>query len=306
MVDISVNLCGLGLDNPIIPASGTFGFGYEFASIYDINILGSISIKGTTLNARYGNDLPRIAETSEGMLNCVGLQNPGARDVVKNELVRLSEKYNKKIIANVSGFSIDEYVECSKILASSETVGIIELNVSCPNVKNGGMAFGIDPKMVYNVVSNVKKNINKPLVVKLSPNAEKIIEISKSAESAGADGLCLVNTLLGMRIDTKNKRPVLSNTFGGLSGPAIFPIALRIVYQVYKEVNIPIIACGGVNSVDRVIEMMEAGATAVEIGSENLVNPMICKEIIEDLPNYLNKININNITDIIGAANEKR
>lgn len=302
MVDLKVNLSGWELDNPIIPASGTFGFGKEFSKFYDINMLGTFSFKGTTLNPRFGNPTPRIAECSFGMINSVGLQNPGVDHVIEHELVELKEYFNKKVIANVSGFSIDEYVTVCQKLDVQDVVGILEVNVSCPNVHNGGMAFGTDPKNVYEVVKEVKKVTTKPVYVKLSPNVTDIVTIAKSAEDAGADGISLINTMLGMRIDLKTKKPVIANKMGGFSGSAIFPVAVRMVYQVYENVKIPIIGMGGVATAEDVIEMMLAGASAVQVGAQNLVNPFACKEIIENLPKVMEKYKINSLKDIIGGA----
>lgn len=302
MVDLKVNLCGLELDNPIIPASGTFGYGYEFAELYDINILGSFSFKGTTLNERFGNPTPRIAECECGMINSVGLQNPGVEAVVKDELPKLKKCFNKKVIANVGGFSIEEYTKVSEILDKEEQVGIIEVNISCPNVHNGGMSFGTDPKMAYEVTKAVKNHVTKPVFIKLSPNVTDITEIAKACEAAGADGISLINTLLGMRIDLKTKKCIIKNKMGGFSGPAIFPVALRMVYQVYEAVKIPIIGMGGVSSAENALEMMLAGASAVQIGAANLVNPYIAKEIIEELPKAAQKYKINSLKDIIGGA----
>lgn len=302
MVDLKVNLSGWELDNPVIPASGTFGFGKEFSKFYDINMLGTFSFKGTTLNARFGNPTPRIAECTAGMINSVGLQNPGVDHVIEHELKELKEYFNKKVIANVSGFSIDEYVTVCQKLDAQDVVGILEVNVSCPNVHNGGMAFGTDPKNVYDVVKAVKKVTTKPVYVKLSPNVTDIVSIAKSAEDAGADGLSLINTMLGMRIDLKSKKPVIANKMGGFSGSAIFPVAVRMVYQVYQNVNIPIIGMGGVATSEDVIEMMLAGASAVQVGAQNLVNPYACKEIIENLPKVMEKYKINSLKDIIGGA----
>lgn len=302
MVDLKVNLCGLELDNPIIPASGTFGYGYEFAELYDINILGSFSFKGTTLNERFGNPTPRIAECESGMINSVGLQNPGVEAVVKDELPKLKKCFNKKVIANVGGFSIEEYTKVSEILDKEEQVGIIEVNISCPNVHNGGMSFGTDPKMAYEVTKAVKNVVKKPVFIKLSPNVTDITEIARACEAAGADGISLINTLLGMRIDLKTKKCVIKNKMGGFSGPAIFPVALRMVYQVYEAVKIPIIGMGGVSSAENALEMMLAGASAVQIGAANLVNPYIAKEIIEELPKAAQKYKINSLKDIIGGA----
>lgn len=302
MVDTSVCLSGLTLDNPVIPCSGTFGFGYEFADLYDINILGSISVKGTTREPRYGNDTPRIAECTGGMLNAVGLQNPGVDRVVSEELPKLAAVYHKPVIANISGFSLDEYVECCEKISAAPNVGIIELNISCPNVHNGGMAFGTSADSAQAVTAAVRKATDKPLYVKLSPNVTDITEIAKACEAAGADGLSLINTLLGMRIDVKSRKPVLANTTGGFSGPAIFPVAVRMVWQVYNAVKVPIIGMGGIRTARDVIEMMLAGAAAVQVGSENLVNPFACKEIIEALPIEMEKLNIETLSDITGGA----
>ena len=302
MVDLSTHLGGLKLDNPIIPASGTFGFGYEFAKLYDINILGSFSFKGTTKDARFGNDLPRIAECESGMINSVGLQNPGIEKVISEELPKLKECFNKPVVANISGFSIDEYVYCCEKIDKEEQVGIIEVNVSCPNVHNGGMAFGTKCENVYEVTKAVKAVTTKPVYIKLSPNVTDIVSIAKAAEEGGADGLSLINTLLGMRIDLKTKKPVIANKMGGFSGRAIFPVAVRMVYQVYDAVKIPIIGMGGVSSARDVIEMMLAGASAVQVGAENLVNPYACKEIIEELPSVMKEYGIEKLSDIIGGA----
>lgn len=302
MVNTKVNLSGIELDNPIIPASGTFGFGYEFAEIYDINILGSLSFKGTTKEARFGNPLPRIAECENGMINSVGLQNPGIDKVISEELPKLKQCFNKPIIANISGFSIDEYVDCCKKIDKDEQVAIIEINISCPNVHNGGMSFGTSPESAYEVTKAVKAVTTKPVYIKLSPNVTDIVAIAKACEEAGADGLSLINTLMGMRIDLKTKKPVIANKMGGFSGGAIFPVALRMVYQVYEAVKIPIIGIGGITTAEDVIEMMLAGSTAVQIGSANLLNPFACKDIIEDLPRVMKKYNIKNLKDIIGGA----
>ncbi len=302
MVDTKVNLSGLCLDNPIIPASGTFGYGYEFAEIYDINILGSFSFKGTTLEPRFGNPTPRIAECYSGMINSVGLQNPGVEKVIEEELPKLKECFNKKVIANVGGFSIEEYATVCEKLDKEEQVGLLEVNISCPNVHNGGMSFGTDPKMAYEVTKKVKEVTTKPVYIKLSPNVTDITAIAKACEEGGADGISLINTLLGMRIDIGQRKCVIANKMGGFSGSAIFPVAVRMVYQVYEAVKIPIIGMGGVSSAKDVIEMMLAGATAVQIGAANLVNPCICKEIIEDLPKQMEKYNINSLESIIGGA----
>ncbi len=300
--DLSVELCGLTLDNPVVPASGTFGFGEEFNDFYDINILGSFSFKGTTREARFGNPTPRIAECERGMINAVGLQNPGI-DVVIDELIpRMSQYYHKPVIANISGFSIEEYVECCAKIDKVEQVGIIEVNVSCPNVKHGGMSFGTSPEAAAEVTRAVKAVTTKPVFIKLSPNVTDIVSIAKACEKAGADGICLINTMLGMRIDTTRRRPVIANTMGGFSGPAIFPIAVRMVYQVAQACSIPVMGCGGVASASDVIEMMMAGATAVQVGAQNLVNPYACKEIIEELPKEMKRLGITKLSDIIGIV----
>ncbi len=302
MVDLRVNLGGLELSNPIIPASGTFGFGYEFANIYDINILGSISLKGTTKDPRFGNPLPRIAECREGMINSVGLQNPGVEKVILEELPRLKACFNKKAIANVGGFSLEEYgYNCEKLGACDE-IGIIEVNISCPNVHCGGMSFGTDPKNAAEVTRLAKKVTDKPVFIKLSPNVTDIVEIAKACEDAGADGLTLINTLMGMKIDLKTRKPVLKNKKGGFSGAAIFPVAIRMIYDVYEAVKIPIMGVGGVANAENVIEMMMAGATAVQVGAANLNEPYACKQIIEELPVLCKKYNIENLRDIIGGA----
>lgn len=300
--DMSVVLSGVRLDNPVIPASGCFGYGYGMAEFYDINVLGSISFKGTTRDARYGNPLPRVAECREGMINAVGLQNPGIDAVIAEELPKMREKFHKPIIANISGFSIDEYVECCQKIDAQPQVEIIELNVSCPNVHGGGMSFGTSPESVAEVVRAVKKVITKPLYVKLSPNVTDIVAIAKAAEAAGADGICLINTLLGMRINTLTRRAVIANKMGGFSGAAVFPVAVRMVYQVAKACSIPVIGCGGVESASDVIEMMMAGATAVEVGAANLRNPYASKEIIEALPKEMERLGIEKLTDIIGIV----
>lgn len=299
---LSVNLCGEELDNPIIPASGTFGYGYEFAELYDINCLGTFSFKGTTKEPRFGNPTPRIAECTAGMINAVGLQNPGVDKVISEELPKLKKCFNKKVMANVSGFSVDEYAYTCERLDSQEQVGWLEVNVSCPNVHGGGMSFGTDPRAAAEVTKSVKAVTKKPVIIKLSPNVTDIVSIAKACEDAGADGISLINTLLGMRIDLRTKKPVIANTMGGFSGSAIFPVALRMVYQVSSAVNIPVIGMGGVSSAEDVIEMMLAGATAVEIGAANLVDPFICKKIVEALPAAADKYNINELKDIIGGA----
>lgn len=299
---LSVNLCGEELDNPVIPASGTFGYGYEFAELYDINCLGTFSFKGTTKEPRFGNPTPRIAECTAGMINAVGLQNPGVDKVISEELPKLRKYFGKKVMANVSGFSVDEYAYTCEKLDSQEQVGWLEVNVSCPNVHGGGMSFGTDPKAAAEVTKAVKAVTKKPVIIKLSPNVTDIVSIAKACEDAGADGISLINTLLGMRIDLRAKKPVIANTMGGFSGSAIFPVALRMVYQVSSAVNIPVVGMGGVSSAEDVIEMMLAGATAVEIGAANLVDPFICKKIVEALPAAADKYNINELKDIIGGA----
>ncbi len=304
MVKTNVNLCGIELSNPIIPASGTFGFGYEFAELYDINVLGTFSFKGTTLHPRFGNPTPRIAECTAGMINAVGLQNPGVEQVIATELPKLKQCFHKPVMANISGFSLEEYAETCRQIDAQEQVGWLEVNVSCPNVHGGGMSFGTDPKMAAEVTKAVKAVTTKPVIIKLSPNVTNIAEIAKACEEAGADGISLINTLLGMRIDLKTKKPVIANKMGGFSGSAIFPVALRMVYQVYEAVSIPIVGMGGISSAKDVIEMMLSGATAVEIGAANLVNPFVCKEIIEQLPVVMEQYGIDNLTDIIGGAHE--
>ena len=302
MVNTKVNLLGIEIDNPIIPASGTYGFGYEFAELYDINILGTFSFKGTTKEPRFGNPTPRIAECTAGMINSVGLQNPGVEKVISEELPKLAKVFNKPVMANVSGFSVEEYAYTCEKINACEQVGWIEVNVSCPNVHNGGMSFGTEPSAVEKVVKAVKAVTTKPIIIKLSPNVTDIVSIAKAAEAAGADGISLINTLLGMRIDIKRRQPVIANKMGGFSGSAIFPVAVRMVYQVYDAVKIPIIGMGGVSTAKDVIEMMMAGATAVQVGAANLVDPFACKTIIEDLPKELAKLNINDINEIIGGA----
>lgn len=302
MVNTKVSLSGLELDNPVIPASGTFGFGYEFAELYDINILGSFSFKGTTREPRFGNPTPRIAECPNGMINSVGLQNPGIDKVISEELPKLKKCFNKKVIANISGFSVDEYAYCCERIDKEEQVGLIEVNVSCPNVHNGGMAFGTSAKAAAEVTKAVKAVTTKPVYIKLSPNVTDIVEIAKACEDAGADGISMINTLLGMRIDLRTKKPVIANKMGGFSGAAIFSVALRMVYQVYEAVKVPIIGMGGVSSADDVIEMMLAGATAVQVGAANLVEPYACKNIIEELPKTMEKYKIDDLTSIIGGA----
>ena len=299
---LSVNLCGVELDNPVIPASGTFGYGYEFNELYDINILGTFSFKGTTLEERFGNPTPRIAECKSGMINAVGLQNPGVNRVISEELPRLKECFFKPVMANISGFSIEEYVQTCALLDKCEQVGWLEVNISCPNVHGGGMAFGTSAEMAAKVTSAVKKVTTKPVIIKLSPNVTDIVSIAKACEDAGADGISLINTMLGMRIDLKNKRPVIANKMGGYSGDGIFPVALRMVYQVANAVKIPVIGMGGVSRAEDVLEMMYAGATAVQIGAANLINPFTCKQIIEELPVVMEKYGIKNIKDIIGVV----
>ena len=302
MVKTAVTLSGIRLENPVIPASGTFGFGYEFAQWYDINCLGAISVKGTTREPRFGNPAPRIAETEGGMLNAVGLQNPGIDKVLAEELPRLRELYTKPIIHNISGFSMDEYVECCAKADASPHTDLIEVNVSCPNVHHGGMSFGTDPNMVYDVTRAVKAVCKKPVYLKLSPNVTDIVSIAKACAEGGADGLSLINTLMGMRIDLKRRAPILANTTGGLSGPAVFPVALRMVWQVYEAVDLPIIGMGGVSSAEDVVEMMLAGATAVQVGAANLTDPMACKRIIDDLPGVLERLGVQDINELIGGA----
>lgn len=302
MVNTSVQLSSLHLDNPVIPASGTFGFGYEFAELYDINILGSISLKGTTREPRFGNPTPRIAECTAGLINSVGLQNPGIDQVIEYEIPKLSKCYSKPVIANISGFSIDEYVECCAKADNVDKIGMIELNISCPNVHNGGMSFGTSCQSAYEVTKAVREVTKKPLFVKLTPNAPNIAEIAAACEKAGADGISLINTLLGMRIDLRTRKPVIANVKGGFSGPAVFPVALRMVYEVYEAVDIPIMGMGGVSSAADVIEMMLAGASAVQVGAANLKDPYACKNIIEELPKEMEKLGIENLSDIIGGA----
>ena len=302
MVDTKVTLSGIGLDNPVIPASGTFGYGYEFAELYDINCLGTFSFKGTTREARFGNPTPRIAECTQGLINAVGLQNPGVEAVIREELPKLKQCFHKKVMANVSGFSIEDYAHTCALLDREDQVGWLEVNISCPNVHNGGMAFGVSPQAAAEVTAAVKEVTSKPVYMKLSPNVTDIAAIAKACEAAGADGISLINTLLGMRIDLKTKRPVIANTMGGFSGPAIFPVALRMVYQVYEAVDIPVIGMGGVSSAEDVIEMMLAGATAVEVGAANLVNPYACRDIVAALPAAMEKYGIANLSDIIGKA----
>lgn len=304
MADTRVTLCGIPLDNPVIPASGTFGYGWEFAEIYDINCLGTFSFKGTTLAPRFGNPTPRIAEAIAGMLNAVGLQNPGVERVIAEELPRLKKVFHKPVMANVSGFSVEEYAEVCRRLDAEKQIGWLEVNISCPNVHGGGMSFGTDPQAAAKVTRAVKSVTSKPVIIKLSPNVTDITEIARSCESAGADAVSLINTMLGMRIDLRTRRPVLANNTGGLSGPAVFPVALRMVWQTARAVNIPVIGIGGVGSAEDVIEMMLAGATAVEIGAANLVRPAACREIIDALPETMARYGIKRLCDIIGGMKE--
>ncbi len=302
MVDTRVTLSGWELDNPIIPASGTFGYGYEFAELYDINCLGTFSFKGTTPEPRFGNPTPRIADCTSGMINAVGLQNPGAEAVISEELPKLAKVFDKKVIANVGGFSVDDYVRVCSMMDKQEQVGLIEVNISCPNVKSGCMSIGTSPEAAAEVTRAVKAAVKKPVYMKLSPNVTDIASIARACEEAGADGLCLINTLQGMRIDLRTRKPVIANKMGGFSGPAILPVALRMVYQVYEAVSIPIIGCGGVCGAQDAIEMMLAGATAVEVGAANLIDPWACKKIIDDLPVQMERLGIAKLTDIIGGA----
>ncbi|MBQ7377182.1 MAG: dihydroorotate dehydrogenase [Clostridia bacterium] len=302
MADTKVILSGWELDNPVIPASGTFGFGKEFAALYDINCLGTFSFKGTTRQARFGNPTPRIAECTAGMINSVGLQNPGVEHVIAHELPEMKSYFHKRVIANVSGFSIEEYAETCALLDKEEQVGILEVNVSCPNVHNGGMSFGTEPASAAAVTKAVKAVTTKPVYIKLSPNVTDIVSIAKACEDAGADGISMINTMMGMRIDLKTKKPVIANKMGGFSGSAIFPVAVRMVYQVYEAVRIPIIAMGGVSSAEDVIELMLAGGTAVQVGAANLVDPFACKRIVEELPAVMEKYKIDRLTDMIGGA----
>ncbi len=299
---LNVNLCGIELSNPVIPASGTFGFGYEFAELYDINELGTFSFKGTTRDPRFGNPTPRIAECYSGMINAVGLQNPGVEKVIAEELPKLKECFHKPVMANVSGFSIEDYAYTCEKLDKEEQVGWLEVNISCPNVHGGGMSFGTQPEAAAEVTKAVKAVTKKPVIIKLSPNVTDIVSIAKACEEAGADGISLINTLLGMRINLRTRKPVIANKMGGFSGPAIFPVAVRMVYQVAQAVNIPVVGMGGVSSAEDVIEMMLAGATAVEVGAANLVNPYACRDIIRDLPNVMEKYGIDHLSDIIGGV----
>ena len=302
MADMSVSLCGIPLDNPVIPASGTFGYGYEFAELYDINILGTFSFKGTTREPRFGNPTPRIADCTAGLINAVGLQNPGVDKVIEEELPKLKKVFHKKVMANVSGFSVGDYVLACRKLDKCDQVGWLEVNVSCPNVHGGGMSFGTCPEAAAEVTRAVKAVCRKPVIIKLTPNVTDIVSIAKACEEAGADGLSLINTMLGMRIDLNTRKPVVANTMGGFSGPAIFPVALRMVYQVAQAVNIPVIGVGGVASAENVIEMLLAGATAVEVGAANLVNPYACRDIVEALPAAMEKYNISVLKEIIGGC----
>ncbi|MBQ4354309.1 MAG: dihydroorotate dehydrogenase [Clostridia bacterium] len=299
---LKVDLCGITLDNPIIPASGTFGYGYEFAELYDINILGTFSFKGTTWEARFGNPTPRIAECEAGMINAVGLQNPGVDAVIAHELPAMKKVFHKPVMANVSGFSVDEYRNTCEKLNACDEIGWFEVNISCPNVHGGGMSFGTTPALAEEVTAAVKKVTTKPVFIKLSPNVTNIVDIAKACEAGGADGISLINTMLGMRVDLRKRKPVIANKMGGFSGPAIFPVALRMVYQVYEAVKVPVIGMGGVSSAEDVIEMMLCGATAVEIGAMNLVNPFVCRDIIEKLPEVMDKYKINTLSEIIGGA----
>lgn len=302
MGSLNVTLCGIPLENPVIPASGTFGYGYEYAAIYDINCLGTFSFKGTTREPRFGNPTPRIAECESGMINAVGLQNPGVEKVVSEELPKLKKCFHKPVMANVSGFSVEDYAYTCEKLDKQEQVGWLEVNVSCPNVHGGGMSFGTQPEAAAEVTRAVKAVTTKPVIVKLSPNVTDIVSIAKACEDAGADGISLINTMLGMRINLNTRRPVIANKMGGFSGPAIFPVALRMVYQVSQAVKIPVVGMGGVSSAEDVIEMMLAGATAVEVGAANLVNPFVCRDIVRDLPEVMKKYRIENLSDIIGGT----
>lgn len=305
MVNTRVTLSGLELDNPVIPASGTFGFGYEYAELYDINILGSIALKGTTRQPRFGNPTPRIAEATQGIINSIGLQNPGVEAVIREELPKLKTCFHKKAIANVSGFCTEDYVETAEMFDKEEQIGLLEINISCPNVQNGGMSFGTTPENAYKVTKNVRAVTKKPIYIKLTPNVTDIVPIAKACEDAGADGISMINTSTGMRIDLKTRKPIIANKIGGFSGRAIFPIALKLVYQVYEAVKIPIIGIGGISSAEDVIEMMLAGATAVEVGAENLINPYACRDIIQALPSVMEKYGIQNISDITGGAHDE-
>ncbi len=302
MVNTKIMLNGIEIDNPVIPASGTFAFGYEFAPMYDLDILGSMSLKGTTAQARFGNPTPRIAETPSGMLNSVGLQNPGVDAVIREELPKLEKVFHKKAVANISGFSVEEYVECAEKFDACDAIGWLEINISCPNVHGGGMSFGTDPCEAAKVTAAVKKAVKKPVWIKLTPNVTDIAQVAKACEEEGADAVSMINTILGMRIDPKRRKPILANTMGGLSGPAVFPVALRMVWQVFEKISIPIVGMGGVASARDVIEMMLAGATAVQVGAANLVDPWACEKIIRDLPRVMEELKIENLSDIIGGA----
>ena len=302
MVDTKVDLCGITLDNPVIPASGTFGYGYEFAELYDINCLGTFSFKGTTKEPRFGNETPRIAECPSGMLNAVGLQNPGVEKVISEELPKLAAVFSKPVMANVSGFSISDYTYTAELLAAQEQVGWLEINLSCPNVHGGGMSFGTDPGMAAEVVRAVRRTTDKPLIIKLTPNVTDITEIARACEAAGADGISLINTLLGMRISLRSRKPILANTTGGYSGPAVLPVALRMVYQVYDAVKIPVVGMGGISTAEDVLEMMMAGAAAVEVGAANLTDPFASRDIVNGLPAAMEKYGIRSLREIIGAA----
>ena len=305
MVNTKVNLCGITLDNPVIPASGTFGYGYEFAELYDINTLGTFSFKGTTKDPRFGNPTPRIAECKSGLINAVGLQNPGVEKVIAEELPKMREVFHKPVMANVSGFAVEDYAYTVEKLDSEECIGWFEVNVSCPNVHGGGMSFGTDPKAAAEVTAAVRKVTKKPIIIKLTPNVTDIVSIAKACEAAGADGISMINTMLGMRINLRTKKPIIANKMGGFSGSAIMPVALRMVYQVYDAVKIPIIGMGGLSTAEDVIEMMLAGATAVQVGAANLVDPFACKNIIEQLPIVMEKYNINSLEEIIGGAHHE-
>ena len=302
MGSLKVNLCGIELDNPVIPASGTFGYGYEYAELYDINELGTFSFKGTTKDPRFGNPTPRIAECPSGMINAVGLQNPGVEKVIAEELPKLKKCFHKPVMANVSGFSVEDYAYTCEKLDKEEQVGWLEVNISCPNVHGGGMSFGTDPKAAAEVTAAVKKVTTKPVILKLSPNVTDIVSIAKACEDAGADGISLINTMLGMRIDLNRRKPVIANKMGGFSGSAIFPIAVRMVYQVANAVKVPVVGMGGVSSAEDVLEMMMAGATAVEVGAANLVDPFVCRDIVRDLPRVMEKYRVENLNDIIGGC----
>ena len=305
MVDTKVNLCGITLDNPVIPASGTFGYGYEFAELYDINTLGTFSFKGTTKDPRFGNPTPRIAECKSGLINAVGLQNPGVEKVIAEELPKMREVFHKPVMANVSGFAVEDYAYTVEKLDGEDCIGWFEVNVSCPNVHGGGMSFGTDPKAAAEVTAAVRKVTKKPIFIKLTPNVTDIVSIAKACEAAGADGISMINTMLGMRINLRTKKPIIANKMGGFSGSAIMPVALRMVYQVYDAVKIPIIGMGGLSTAEDVIEMMLAGATAVQVGAANLIDPFACKDIIEQLPIVMEKYNINSLEEIIGGAHHE-